>query len=84
VHPCFDGNGRMGRLLMNLMVASGGWRWTLVTLDTRDAYMSALELASVYRHARPPVRRGKPRITMMLDNDLLATFRARRKRENVP
>ena len=56
VHPYFDGNGRMGRFLMNLMVASGGWRWTLVTLDTRDAYLSALEQASVYRDIAPFTR----------------------------
>jgi len=56
VHPYFDGNGRMGRFLMNLMVASGGWRWTLVTLDTRDAYMSALEQASVHRDIVPFTR----------------------------
>jgi hypothetical protein len=37
----------MGRFLMNLMLASGGWPWTLVTVQTRDAYMAALEDASV-------------------------------------
>lgn len=56
VHPYFDGNGRMARFLMNMMVASGGWHWTLVTLDTRDAYMSALEQASVYQDIAPFTR----------------------------
>jgi hypothetical protein len=56
VHPYFDGNGRMARFLMNLMVASGGWHWTLVTLDTRDAYMAALEQASVYQDIAPFTR----------------------------
>jgi Fic family protein len=28
MHPYFDGNGRMGRFLMNLMMASGGYPWT--------------------------------------------------------
>lgn len=53
IHPYFDGNGRMGRFLMNLMVASGGWRWTLVTVDTRNAYMAALERASVHQDIEP-------------------------------
>ena len=56
VHPYLDGNGRMGRFLMNLMVASGGWRWTLVTIDTRDEYLVALEQASVHRNIEPLTR----------------------------
>ena len=56
MHPYFDGNGRMGRFLMNLMVASGGWRWTLVTVDTRDAYVAALEQASVNQDIAPLTR----------------------------
>jgi hypothetical protein len=55
-HPYFDGNGRMGRFLMNLMVASGGWPWTLVTVQTRDTYMSALEQASVHQDIVPFAR----------------------------
>jgi Fic family protein len=42
-----DGNGRMGRYLMNLMMASGGYSWTIVPLERRKDYMSALESASV-------------------------------------
>jgi hypothetical protein len=29
IHPYMDGNGRMGRFLMNLMLASGGYPWTI-------------------------------------------------------
>jgi hypothetical protein len=42
-----DGNGRMGRFLMNLMMASGGYPWTIVPLERCRSYMSALESASV-------------------------------------
>ncbi len=47
IHPYFDGNGRMGRFLMNVMLASGGYPWTIVPLERRDDYMGALESASV-------------------------------------
>lgn len=42
-----DGNGRTGRFLMNVMLASGGYPWTIVPLEQRDDYMAALESASV-------------------------------------
>jgi fido (protein-threonine AMPylation protein) len=46
IHPYMDGNGRVGRFLMNAMLASGGYPWTVVRLARRDQYLSALELAS--------------------------------------
>ncbi|MCM2312185.1 MAG: Fic family protein [Steroidobacteraceae bacterium] len=63
IHPYTDGNGRMGRFLMNLMVASGGWSWTLITLETRDAYMAALESASVEQDIVPLTRYLAERLT---------------------
>jgi Fic family protein len=42
-----DGNGRIGRFLFNTMLASGGYSWTVVPVEQRDAYMAALERVSV-------------------------------------
>ncbi|MFP4156214.1 MAG: Fic family protein [Opitutales bacterium] len=47
IHPYMDGNGRMGRFLMNAMLASGGYPWTVIPVEKRAAYLSALEAASV-------------------------------------
>ncbi len=41
-----DGNGRTGRFLMNVMMASGGYPWTVIPLERRNDYMGALEKAS--------------------------------------
>ncbi len=47
IHPYPDGNGRMARFTMNAMLASGGYPWTVIRVEDRDAYMRALESASV-------------------------------------
>jgi hypothetical protein len=52
-HPYVDGNGRMGRFLMNLMMAAGGFPWTIIQVDRRDDYMTALERASTGDDIRP-------------------------------
>lgn len=53
IHPYRDGNGRIGRFLMNAMLASGGYPWTVITLEQRNAYMAALEQASVHQNITP-------------------------------
>ncbi|KQU95523.1 cell filamentation protein Fic [Mesorhizobium sp. Root102] len=53
VHPYPDGNGRMARFLMNTMLASGGYHWTIVRVDDRKAYLAGLEDASVNMDVRP-------------------------------
>jgi Fic family protein len=47
IHPYFDGNGRIGRFLMNTLLASGGYPWTVIRVSRRAEYMQALEEASV-------------------------------------
>ena len=47
IHPYPDGNGRMARFLMNAMLASGGYSWTVVRVEDRNAYLAALDRASI-------------------------------------
>jgi hypothetical protein len=53
IHPYVDGNGRMGRFLMNTMLASGGYPWTVIPVQERNEYMAALEEASVGQNIVP-------------------------------
>ena len=56
IHPFFDGNGRMARFVMNAMLASGGYPWSVVRVEDRPNYMAALEEASVGADVRPFAR----------------------------
>jgi len=56
IHPYMDGNGRMGRFLMNTMLASGGYPWTVIPVERRPDYMAALEKASVEQDIVPFTR----------------------------
>jgi len=53
IHPYVDGNGRIGRFLMNVMVAAGGYLWTVIPVEQRERYMAALESASVDQNIIP-------------------------------
>lgn len=56
IHPYLDGNGRMGRFLMNAMLASGGYPWTVIPVERRNDYMKTLESASVQGEIEPFAR----------------------------
>jgi hypothetical protein len=47
IHPYPDGNGRIARFLMNVMLASGGYPWTVIRFEDRNAYLDALDRASI-------------------------------------
>lgn len=53
IHPYMDGNGRIGRFLMNVMLASGGYPWIVVPVEQRNKYIFALEEASVKQNIKP-------------------------------
>jgi len=67
IHPYMDGNGRMGRFLMNVMLASGGYPWVVIPVEERSHYMTALESASANHDIAP--------FTTFLSNLVVATMK---------
>lgn len=53
IHPYPDGNGRMARFLMNAMLASGGYPWTVIRVEDRASYLGALDSASINMDIKP-------------------------------
>lgn len=53
IHPYIDGNGRMGRFLMNVMMVAGGYDWLILPVEKRGNYMAALETASTQQDIKP-------------------------------
>lgn len=47
IHPYPDGNGRMARFLMNAMLASGGYPWSVIRVEDRTPYLATLDSASI-------------------------------------
>lgn len=53
LHPYLDGNGRVSRFLMNVLLATGGYKWIVIPVERREEYMVALEQASVNQDILP-------------------------------
>jgi len=56
IHPFGDGNGRVGRLAMNVLLAKEGYPMLNILYGRRGAYYRALEQASVRGATRPFLR----------------------------
>lgn len=83
IHPFLDGNGRLGRLIMNLELLSGGLPWVTVRADERNAFFRSIETAQAEHDAKPFIRFLSHLIqqsTDDLESSLKRTSRGRRTR----
>ena len=53
IHPYMDGNGRISRFLMNTMLASGGYFWTIIENAKRTSYINSLRIADETQNLIP-------------------------------
>lgn len=56
VHPFVDGNGRLGRLLMNYELLANGFPWVTVRADERIPFFQSIERAQVEDDSTPFIR----------------------------
>jgi Fic family protein len=56
IHPFGDGNGRLGRLATNLLLAAEGFPMMNIQFGRRHAYYNALERSDTARSPRPFLR----------------------------
>lgn len=74
IHPYMDGNGRMARFLLNLMLTSGGYPWTVIPVQERDRYMNSLEEASVHLNIKPFVELISYLVSKTMKGEPVATI----------
>jgi Fic family protein len=68
VHPFMDGNGRLSRLMMNLILCSARLPWTIIRAEERSEYFDALEQADLREDYAPFARFIATRVRRALES----------------
>lgn len=56
VHPFIDGNGRTGRLLMNMLFLQEGYGFIIFPTEERDLYFDSLDDCSFVQYTEPKMK----------------------------
>ena len=82
IHPFGDGNGRTGRLLMNLVLMRGGYPPVVIGPEHRTAYNDGLQALQVGRDPLPYRQFMTDRLDASLDHHLLILRRGQEQAPN--
>ena len=82
IHPFVDGNGRLCRMLVNLLLMRSGYPPALYTQTNRAAYLRTLETAQVEGKPKTFIRITAEATEFMLDRYLLALSQIRDAKAN--
>lgn len=77
IHPLIDGNGRVSRMVVNLLLMRDGYPPALYTMTNRSAYLQALETAQFQGDIDPFVRVTAQASQFMIDRFLHAIAQVR-------
>ena len=72
IHPYPDGNGRNARFLMNVMLASGGYPWTIIRTEDRNMYLDAMQAACVDQDFDPYARFLSDRVRQSMEHNKIS------------
>lgn len=75
IHPFTDGNGRTGRLLMNLLLLQAGYPPVVIGPEHRLTYVDSLQALQLGGDAEPYARLMEARLGASLDLTLAALRR---------
>ena len=62
IHPFIDGNGRTGRLLMNMLFLQEGYGFVTIPAEERDLYFDSLDSNSFVEYAAPKMAKTMERL----------------------
>ena len=69
IHPFYDGNGRVSRLLMNLVLLQAGYPPVIINVEDKHEYYQRLQLAND-GDVRPFIRRVNLLVLLIFFADL--------------